>query len=98
MQFHSATKSLYTDDGELIKVLFCPLRKRFDQLESRASGPHPVCSECEREVLDTSKLSEAEVVAAVRTDPATCLCVSSRQANVAVLHRTLTVLPRIPDR
>ncbi len=89
MQFNPETKALYTDAGELIKVLHCPLRKRWEQLTLLSVSAHRTCASCERTVLDTSGMTEAEVVAAVNTDPSTCLAVSARQSNVTILHNGL---------
>lgn len=85
MKFDPETKALFTDAGTLIKVLHCPLRKRWQQLDGGASSPHRTCSECERPVLDTASMSESEVSSAVRADPSTCLCVSASQDNVVIL-------------
>jgi hypothetical protein len=81
--FDPYSLALYTDAGELIKVLHCPLKKQWDEL-GETDTPHRTCSNCERAVLDTAALTEAEVVAAVRGDPHTCLCVSASQDNVTV--------------
>jgi hypothetical protein len=89
MIFDPSSLSLYTDAGELIKVLHCPLKKRWHELRETET-PHRTCSNCERSVLDTSTMTEAEVVAAVRSDAQTCLCVSAVQEN-------LTLLPSRPD-
>jgi hypothetical protein len=83
MTFDPYSLALFTDAGELIKVLHCPLKKRWDEL-GETDTPHRACSNCERAVLDTASMTEAEVVAAVRSDPHTCLCVSAGQENVAL--------------
>ncbi len=86
MLFDRASLSLYTDAGDLIKVLHCPLKKRWHEL-GETESPHRTCSTCERAVLDTSAMTEAEVVSAVQGDPHTCLCVSAGQANLTLLPR-----------
>lgn len=87
MIFAVETKELFTDGGELIKKLECPLRMNWDRLTVRSEGPHRSCAECERAVLNTAALSEEEVVSAVRSDPSTCLAVSARQANIQIVQR-----------
>lgn len=89
MIFDPSSLALSTDAGELIKVLHCPLKKQWDELRETETA-HRTCSNCERAVLDTAAMTEAEVVAAVRSDPQTCLCVSAVQEN-------LTLLPSRPD-
>lgn len=86
MKFDPGTKELFTDDGELVKVLRCPLRMRWEQLATSDDSPHRTCGECAHPVLDTAALSDAEVLAAVRTDPSTCLCVRAGQENLSLLH------------
>jgi len=85
MKFDRNTKELFTDEGELIKVLQCPLQMRWEQLDARAGTPHRQCSECNHTVLDTEAYSDAQVLLAVRSDPSTCLCVRASQSNVTLL-------------
>jgi hypothetical protein len=89
MIFDPSSLALTTDAGELIKVLHCPLKKQWHELGETETA-HRTCSNCERSVLDTSTMTEAEVVAAVRSDPQTCLSVSAVQEN-------LTLLPSHPN-
>jgi hypothetical protein len=85
MKFDRDTRELFTDAGELIKALHCPLRMRWDQLGETEGSPHRVCSNCSHPVLNTSALSDADVLNAVRAQPTTCLCVDSNQSNVVLL-------------
>jgi hypothetical protein len=85
MRFDPSTKELFTDDGELVKVLHCPRRMRWEQLGSSAGSPHRTCGECDHGVLDTAALSDDQVLAAVRADPSTCLCVRAGQQNLTLL-------------
>lgn len=84
MKFNRETKELFTDAGELIKVLHCPLRMRWAQFAVADGAPHRFCGGCEHPVLDTGALSDADVLAAVRADPSTCLCVRASQTNVTL--------------
>ena len=88
MKFDPRTKELFTDAGELVKALHCPLRKRWEQLDEDARGPHRTCPECRHKVLDTAAMSESEVLSAVRADPSTCLSVSAAQDNITMLPAT----------
>lgn len=84
MRFQPLTQTLSTDEGELIKHLYCPLGKTWEQLAATDSA-HRLCAHCNRPVLDTGAMTEAEVVAAVRADPETCLRVSAFQENLTIL-------------
>lgn len=92
MQFNPRTQALYTDAGELIKVLHCPLRKQWNQLAPQAANTHRTCDSCEKTVLNTNRMTEAEVVGAVRADPSTCLAVDMRNPNVTILVRDIAVM------
>lgn len=85
MKFNPGTKELFTDSGELVKVLHCSRLMRWEQLTAEAGEPHRSCAHCERRVLDTAVMSEEDVVAAVRADPSTCLCVRAGQPNLKLL-------------
>lgn len=88
MKFDRETKELFTDAGELIKVLHCPLRMRWTQLGVTSGSPHRICASCDHRVLDTSALSDADVLAAVRADPSTCVCVRASQPNLSLVRST----------
>jgi hypothetical protein len=87
MKFDPKTKALYTDAGEFLKVLHCPLRQRWEQLGVRSASPHRHCDQCEKTVLDTSTYTDGELRSAIRDSPAICLSVSARQPNVTILQK-----------
>lgn len=84
MKFNPNTSELFTDSGDLIKDLHCPLQKQWAQMHRSTANSHRRCDECSRTVLDTSFMNEDEVLAAVRANSSTCLCVSMRQANIQI--------------
>lgn len=86
MKFNPQTRSLYTDTGELIKTLYCPLRVTQDKLNPQPTSPHSFCARCERVVLDTAYMTDEEVLATVRADPSTCLIVRAGQENITALQ------------
>lgn len=92
MQFNPKTQALYTDSGELIKVLHCPLRKQWDQLAPQTATPHRVCDSCARQILNTTEMSDAEVLSAVRADPSTCLAVDRKHPNTRILLQDIPIL------
>ena len=87
MKLNPTTKELFTEDGQLIKVLHCPLRIRWEQLQVQTGSAHRNCMNCEHQVLHTAAMSDANVLAAVQTDPTTCLYISADQENLTVLPR-----------
>jgi hypothetical protein len=89
VQIDPDTRALYADDGTFIKTLSCPLAKAWDQLTPAPGSAHCRCDACERSVLDTATLSDADVLAAVRADASTCLSVSAAQENVTLIWPTI---------
>jgi hypothetical protein len=55
---------------------------RWEQLTVGVAAPHRSCAHCERRVLDTAVMSKSEVMAAVRANPSTCLCVRAGRQNL----------------
>jgi len=88
MKFDPTNRTLFTDEGVFVKRLHCPLRMRWSQLRPQEMSQHRRCEECQHQVLDTAAMSDAEISAAVRADPETCLSISPRQANVSIIHWT----------
>lgn len=74
MLFDLRRKMLMTSSGADIKRIDCPIRKAWKDLKhDHEAGPY--CSQCDRTIVDTSLLSEDEIVAQVRADPDCCLAV-----------------------
>ncbi len=84
MKFNPTTKQVFTNSGELIKQLDCPFRMDWLGME-KASDYHRSCTVCGRSVLDTEKLSDAELLARVQEDPQTCLKIGLNQENVILV-------------
>ena len=84
VQFNPISNTLFTDKGELIKELSCPLKKRWQELKAGSATPHRSCPECDKQVLDTSRLSDSEILEQVKKDPSTCLSVRAGQTNVSI--------------
>ena len=87
MKFDPITKNLYTDAGEFIKKLGCPSAQRWEQLGTSDQSPHRRCEVCEQSVLDTSQLSDRQLLAMVRVDPRTCLSVDAKQPNITIFRQ-----------
>lgn len=94
--FNPLTKELFTDDGTYIKQLFCPLRKQWNDLETKGyEGSDTAillkgktCKECEKTVYDTSLLNENELQELFKNDPQTCLKIDINQPNLTLTHNT----------
>lgn len=87
MKLDMHTRALYTDQGRLLKILHCPLQKRWKDLTPAGAAPHRSCNYCERQVLDTTALSDEQLADLLLLDPGTCLKVSTDQPNVQLITR-----------
>jgi hypothetical protein len=84
MKIDPTNGALYTDSGHLLKILKCPLHKTWDSLGIVGPGKRH-CDSCERNVHDTSGLSDDDLLGMIQNDPDICLKVSPRQNNCTVL-------------
>lgn len=75
MKYNPITKKLYTDKGELIKELYCPLSKEWSNLKKG------YCDSCNKMVYDTSKMKDQEVLDFVKKNPKSCLKVDLITSN-----------------
>jgi len=65
-------KQVIDASGTMLKTLSCPRRISDADLEN---PHHPVsrCTHCERDVINTDYLTEAQIIARLKEDPTTCL-------------------------
>jgi hypothetical protein len=75
MKYNPITTQLFTDEGELIKELYCPLSKEWNKLNNG------YCESCSKTVHDTSKMSDQEVLDFVKQNPKACLKVDLLISN-----------------
>jgi hypothetical protein len=79
--FDVRLKMLMTSNGDDIKKIECPVKMSWQQLEhNHHEGPY--CSRCDRSILDTTHLSEQEIVEHVLASPAGCLAVDMDRVTV----------------
>lgn len=84
MIFDLETKSLYTDDGTVIKKLECPFRKNWGSLKPTVDDRRKHCNSCDRMVIDTQYYLEEELVRMVKQDSGTCFKVNLLQENITI--------------
>ena len=81
MKFNPITKEVYTDQGVLVKKLYCPLKMQWDRLLPEVRGERR-CEACERSVIDTSELTDEDLLKIVERNPAQCLKIDLQQENL----------------
>lgn len=86
MLFNPQTKELFTDAGELIKRLHCPLKMQWEELHIiNEENKYRICSACNIKIIDTRFFSDDEMVELLKNQPAACLKISSEQENVKII-------------
>lgn len=84
MKIDLRTAALYTDSGQYLKTLHCPLQQSWEAMAPAAPGSRQ-CHACSRPVHDTSILRDDELQTLLVRDPGACLMVSPTQANCTVI-------------
>jgi hypothetical protein len=73
MKYNEKTKELFTDDGLLLKKMNCPENIDWKKMEKGKNDLERKCSICEKSVLDTSFLSDSEILHVMTMDKSICL-------------------------
>ncbi len=85
MKFNPLNSTLYTNDGKLIKKMFCPYSSlKWDDLSSINKTMDRFCSICENNVVETKDKSEAELLRLMDNNPETCLKIDFNQDNIRI--------------
>jgi hypothetical protein len=87
MIFNPATRQLLSDDGTLIKELFCPNKVNWDDLPQIDSAASRTCSICQKNIFDTENCTDRQIIDLVRNDPSICLKISPDQRNIKVITK-----------
>jgi hypothetical protein len=81
MYFDVRLKILMTSNGNDIKKIECPVKMSWQQLHhDHHEGPY--CSRCDRSILDTTHLSEQEILKHVLQFPESCIAVPMDRVTV----------------
>lgn len=88
VKFIANEKKLYTDDGQFIKELSCPLRKKWENLlKLDEKDLKRRCNACGKNVLNLSSLSDDQVLAIASYDPDVCVYIRSDADNLEWIGR-----------
>lgn len=88
MKIDPTNAALYTDAGDFLKFLGCPLQKKWDSLAIDKPGARH-CDACARTVHDTAQLTDADLQRMIANEPEICLKVSPQQSNCTIIPRAL---------
>jgi hypothetical protein len=85
MIFDPITRTIYTDNGELIKKMNCPYKVHWDNLEINNSKVR-MCNKCDREIINTEYISDDELLDMIKNNPDTCLKIDLNQNNIKIIN------------
>lgn len=88
MLFDPIKNCLYTDEGKLIKPLYCPKNMFWANLRSSENSDYRKCVYCDSKVVDTSKYTDAEILKMASDDPDICVKVDFEQGNLRIKNVT----------
>lgn len=60
------------EKGTVLKTVSCPKRILDSDLES-PNASKSLCTQCDRDVINTDYLSESQIIELLKEDPTTCL-------------------------
>lgn len=84
MKIDPSNLSVYTDEGEFLKVLHCPHKQKWQDMKPSGTKAR-LCEVCEHKVHDTSTMSDHDLVELMKTNPEACLMISPTQSNCTII-------------
>lgn len=88
MRFNPLTKSLFTDDGQLLKRLSCPYKVGWNRLARTDDPGNRICDICAHPIIDTASMAEDHLQTLMEQQPETCLKVSLDQDNITITYQS----------
>lgn len=87
MKFNPISNDLFTNDGDFIKKLNCPLKIEWETLKGNFENSNRRCGICERDIIDTNHLNDSEIISIILDNPNTCLKLNFNQDNIAIIYK-----------
>jgi hypothetical protein len=84
MVFNPVTQQLFTDQGQFIKQLHCPLNVLWSELNPIQKSRKKLCEHCSRAIIKTDALIDEALLSLVTKDPDTCLQLEFDQENLLI--------------
>ena len=72
MKFNPITKTLFTDDNQLLKKMNCPYKMNWLELESTSLSTRS-CATCQKPIYDAMQLSDNELLDIFKLNSDTCV-------------------------
>jgi hypothetical protein len=84
MRFNPITKEIFSDSGQFIKQLNCPLKKNWNSLLTSNESHKKICDTCNHEIINSAKLDDKQLIEIVKQNPNTCLKIDFNQHNIKI--------------
>jgi|TARA_B110000879_G_scaffold13840_1_gene17220 hypothetical protein len=85
MKINPSTKEIFTDTGEFIKRLHCPIHVKWNAMKKNGDRSK-ICVKCNKTIYDTANLNDTDILKLIKNDPQACLRVNLNQDNVKIVH------------
>ncbi len=72
MKYNPITKTLFTDDNQLLKKMNCPFKMDWNNLES-ISPTSRSCTTCQKEIYDAMQYSDEQLLEMFKLNPDSCV-------------------------
>lgn len=83
MKFDHTRKTLYAEDGSVLKELNCPIQKNWDSLVVDHATPFKrYCNSCSKSVIDITGFNEKRVRELLEIDATSCLCIKNESKYI----------------
>ena len=86
MKFDPIRKEVFTNNDEFVKKMDCPYNMNWDNLEI-TSSTNRNCNNCDQTIIDTSYISDNEILKMVTQNPKTCLRIDLNQNNITIVYK-----------
>jgi len=84
MKFDPRTSRLFTDDGRLIKQLYCPFVVDWEKLQPGGDPTARRCTICQHSVTDTANFTDEDLLQLMAKNPKACLKIDFDQSNLTL--------------
>ena len=88
MKFNPMTNTLFTDEGKLIKKMYCPYAAvlHWDDLSTINGSVDRYCDICESNVIETKYFDDDTLFELLQREPNTCMKIDPDQDNVRIVY------------
>jgi hypothetical protein len=79
MRYNVETRELFTNEGTLIKKMYCPIDVNWEKMEPGKNDLERICRHCNKSVIDTDFLTDEEILFLLNQDRDRCIKINSKK-------------------